>query len=90
MSNIMKEFVKDRNNALSSMDKKRILAYCNKYGIDVPKNEEDFWAGIHQAICNLYLSPNSNISIEKYHSSYDWLKNHGYNPAIVPQKGDRK
>ena len=78
MSHMMKTFLNDREKAFSSMDKKKIIAYCNKYGIDVPKDEEKFWAGVHSAVCHLFLNPSSNISIEQYNKSYKWLKDHKY------------
>lgn len=78
-----KEFIKDRNEAFASGDKEKLLAYCKKYNIHIPKNEDTFWAGIHKAICNLYLIDNSPISIEQYNESYDWLIAHGCSPSLM-------
>lgn len=77
------EFIKDRNEAFASGDKEKILTYCKKYGVTIPENEEIFWAGIHKAICNMYLLEDSPISIEQYNKSYDWLNEHGYSPSVM-------
>lgn len=83
MQPLMRTFLKDRDAAFSSMDKKKILAYCNKYGIDVPKDEEKFWAGVHKAVCSLFLNPDSIITITQYNNSYNWLKEHGYDVRLI-------
>lgn len=76
-------YIQDRNEAFSSMDKEKILAYCKKYDIQMPEDEDVFWAGVHKTVCNLFLLENSPISIEQYNKSYDWLTEHGYSPSIV-------
>ena len=55
----MSNFVKDRDEALLSLDKDKIFAYLKKYGIfEYPVNEEVFWAGMHKAhIWRLMVSP---------------------------------
>lgn len=75
-------FIQDRNEAIASVDKEKILAYCKKYKIKVPEDEEVFWAGVHKAVCNLFLSENSPISSEQFNKSYDWLTERGYTPLI--------
>ena len=77
-----KEFIKDRNEAFASGDKETVIAYCNKYGIEIPDNEEIFEAGIHKVICNMYIMEDSPITIEQYNKSYDWLIEHGLSPLI--------
>lgn len=77
------EFVKDRNEAFASGDINKIKEYCNKYGVSIPEDEKTFLAGIHKAICNLYLVENSPISIKQYTESYDWLKENGYSPSVM-------
>lgn len=76
-------YIQDRNEAFASMDKEKILAYCEKYKIKVPEDEEIFWVGVHKAICNLFLYENSPISLEQYNKSYDWLTERGYTPSIT-------
>lgn len=77
----MLDFVKDRNEAFASGDEKKIKAYCKKYGIEIPEDENIFWTGVHKAICNLFLSTNC-ISLEQYNNSYEWLTQHGSTPSI--------
>lgn len=83
MEDFAKDFIKDRDKAFSSMDKEKILAYCKKYDIQIPEDEDVFWAGVHKTVCNLFLLENSPISIEQYNKSYDWLTEHGYSPSIM-------
>ena len=79
----MEEFIKDRNEAFASMDKDKIIAYCKKYRITIPDDENVFWAGVHKIICVLYSSDHSSISKEQYDKSYEWLASHGYNPTMI-------
>ena len=79
----IKTFIEDRNEAFASMDKEKILAYCKKYKIKVPEDEEIFWVGVHKAICNLFLSEDSPISLKQYNESYEWLTERGHTPSIM-------
>ena len=78
----MDEFLKDRKEAFSSGDEKKIRAYCKKYHIQIPKDHEIFWAGVHKTICNLFLNEDSPITMKQYNQSFDWLVEHGYTPNI--------
>ena len=80
--NNTKQFINDRNEAFASLDKNKIIEYCKKYNIDIPENEEIFWAGVHKVVCNLYFSENTIITLDRYNNSYNWLKEHGYSPFI--------
>lgn len=82
----MKDFIRDRNEALTSGDKEKIIAYCKKYGINIPTTDEKLlWTGVHKAICNLYLTDiysgiENNITEKQFNASYKWLRENGYNP----------
>ena len=78
----MEDFIKDRNEAFSSMDEEKIKAYCKKYDIYIPEDEETFWAGIHKAVCALFDCENSPITGEQYNKSHDWLLDRGYSLDI--------
>lgn len=78
----MEDFIKERNEVFTSMDKEKILEYCKKYDITIPENEEIFWAGVHKVICNLFMAEDTTITIEQYDKSFDWLTRHGYSPSI--------
>ena len=84
----MEEFIKDRNETLASGDIDKIKEYCKKYNIAIPEDEKTFLAGIHKAVCNLYLLENSPITIEQYIKSYDWLAENGYSPSIYDNGGE--
>ena len=38
----MEDFIKERNEALLSLDKEKILAYGKKYNVKFPENEKYF------------------------------------------------
>jgi len=82
------DFIKERNEVFASCDKKKILEYCEKYNIEVPKNEDLFWAGVHKVICNLYLKGDVPINTDQYYKSEEWLKDHGYSPLIIEENKD--
>lgn len=77
------EFIKEREETFASMNKEKIIAYCKKYRISIPEKEDVFWAGVHKTICNLFLNPNTLITMEQYNKSYDWLTEHGYSASIM-------
>ena len=82
MINSLEEFIKDRNEAFTSKDVNKIIAYCKKYNVTIPDDEETFWIGVHKAVCNLYQMENSAITKEQYKESYDWLVARGYSASI--------
>lgn len=71
------EFAKERDKAILSMDKKRILSFAKKYGILLPNGEGEFWAGIHKAV--MYLG---SATTEQKQKSKSWLLDHGFKPYI--------
>lgn len=73
----LEEFIRDRNEALISLDKKKIEAYCRKYGVHLPKNEEVFWAEIHKARLQIV-----DITREEKIKSAEWLAKHGFRLEI--------
>lgn len=68
-----KKFVKERDEALRSLDKAKIIAYSRKYGVDIPKDEMTMWAGIHKARLMV-----TSMTAEEQQISRDWLKEHGF------------
>ena len=80
----MSDFIKERNKALLSLDEKKIDTYMQKYNPNYkkPKDEKTYWAGVHKAICNLFLVPENNITLEQYEKSYQWLEKNGFRPEI--------
>lgn len=73
----LKRFVKERDEALLSLDEQKIRAFSKKYEIQMPENETVFWAGVHKAITALKSAP-----IEQKTASIIWLAEHGFGPGV--------
>ena len=86
----MEKFEKERNEAFASMNKDKIIAYCKKYDIYIPEDENVFWAGVHKTVCYLFLLKNTPINTDQYLYSYHWLKRNGYIPFPENTKDDKK
>lgn len=69
----MKKFIKERNEALLSLDKQKILAYFDKYEIERIEGEELFWLTIHKSILGI-----EGITKEQRERSVKWLTDRGY------------
>jgi hypothetical protein len=74
----LKKFVKDRNEALLSLDRDKIVAYCRKYNVPIHENETVFWADVHKGIVAM-----DSATDEKKIESANWLIEHGFSPYIV-------
>ena len=72
---ITERFVKERNDALFSLDREKIEAYMLKYGepaiTDMP--DEVFWAAVYKAICGINGAP-KEITLK----AQNWLIENGY------------
>ena len=67
-------FIRERNEALLSLDKERIQAFMKKYDMQYPSdNDLVFWAGVHKAILAINAA-----SPEQKEQSADWLLDHGF------------
>lgn len=71
--NALKNFVKERDEALLSLDKDRIQRFMKKYGIPCPENETIFWAAVHKAIVHINAA-----SCKQKVNSMIWLYTHGF------------
>ncbi len=65
-------FKKDRNEALLSMDKEKIIAYMARWGQKAIPNDKVFWASVHKA-----RTACVDLPIEERQKSKGWLKNEG-------------
>ena len=56
---VVERFVKERNEALFSLDRVQIEKYLKKYGESEFVNTPDsiFWAGVYKAICEIKDAP---------------------------------
>lgn len=70
----LKDFVKERDEALRSLDKTKIEAYMKKYQVYRPADDEVFWAGIHKARLMA-----TSMTEEEKEVSRQWLRDHGFN-----------
>jgi hypothetical protein len=74
---VIEQFVKERNEALFSLDRKKIETYFAKYGEPLPDNDIVFWAMVHKCICNIKNAPGDLVK-----ESTTWLLAHGMSPSI--------
>ena len=73
----IKQFVKDRNEALLSLDKEKIIAYCIKWGVPIPAKEIVLWAGIHKARLEVTSFDESVKEVSR-----KWLRDNGFKEGI--------
>ena len=73
---MFKKLIKERDEALLSLDKDKIIKTFKKYGVCIPKDERIFWAGIHKARIEVLSFPEDvkNVSIK-------WLIENGFYPG---------
>lgn len=71
--------IRERNEALRSLDEARIRAYMKACGISAPAAPEAFWLGVHKAIeaCNRFTP-------EERERSRRWLSERGSGPLQAP------
>ena len=74
----LSEFVKERNEALFSLDRDRIVEHSKKYGLEPPKDELVFWAGVYKCICQITSAPEALLNQAKC-----WLHDHGMSEKIT-------
>lgn len=76
MNKRIEEFTRERNAALLSLDKGKILAYARKWGVQLPfdpKEDELFWASVHKAITGI-----ASLPLEVRRNSKAWLTARGF------------
>lgn len=70
----MKNFIKQRDKALLSLDEKTILKFMRKFGInEMPNDKIVFWGGVHKAILNI-----NSATKEQKDQNRVWLKENGF------------
>ena len=83
MSNkeLLEKFVTERNEALFSLDKNKIMAFAKKYNNSIVKegvSDEVFWASVYKAIYNITTAP-----LELKRVAIRWLRQHGFTTEIL-------
>lgn len=69
----IKEMVRDRNEALVSLNEEKLRAYAAKYEVKLSEDPEIFWAAAHKARLSLV-----QLSDAERQRSRDWLSEHGF------------
>ena len=71
----LESIIQERNEALFSLDRKRIEAYLGMFGDEMCKNTPDliFWAGVYKAICQIKDAPEDKVK-----AAHAWLLGHGF------------
>ena len=64
-------FVHERNEALLSLDRRKIEAFMAKYGVPQPKDDLSFWVGIHKARLEVTAFPDNVKNVSR-----EWLRAH--------------
>lgn len=77
---ILEDFVKERNEALFSLDRKKIEAYMIKYGeTDITQTPDVvFWASVYKAIGGIKDAPEAIVN-----KATAWLHEHGMSPNLA-------
>lgn len=78
--NVISNFVKERDEAIFSLDRKRIEAFAAKYGTPYPKDTSDlvFWASVYKMICNIRNAPEDLVQTAR-----EWLAAHNMREQII-------
>ncbi|MDD6490281.1 MAG: hypothetical protein PUG48_10845 [Clostridia bacterium] len=71
------EFVKERNEALFSLDEEKIRAYAKKYCVSLPENPKVFWGAVYKSIYNVTDAPQ-----ELKDKAKAWLEENGMSTKI--------
>ena len=68
------QFLVERRKALLSMDKTKILAYVQKWGVrNIPQDEKMFWVTIHKARTGA-----TDLPLPERRKSKLWLSQRGF------------
>lgn len=67
------EQLKERDEAMLSLDKEKILEYCKKYDAPIPDDKIVFWSGVHYHILGI-----NKATKEQRQNSKQWLTEHGF------------
>ena len=72
---MIESFVKERNEALFSLDRRKIEAYLVKYGEGETAKAPEllFWASVYKAICGIKCAPPELVD-----KAHGWLTENGF------------
>lgn len=69
----IKQYVKERDEALLSLDKRKILAFYKKYKLPYSTKDKVFWATVYKCIYHI----NASTAQQKADAKY-WLIENGF------------
>lgn len=78
MKSRLAKFVKERNEALFSLDRSTIELYLKRRGMGVPENDIVFWAAVYKSIYNITDAP-----AELKEKAITWLQAHGMRGEVA-------
>lgn len=73
----IEQFTKERDKALLSLDKEKILAFYAKYGLPYAKKDKVFWATVYKCIYHIDASTKKQKAEAK-----QWLLQNGFTTKI--------
>lgn len=53
----LRKLIKERDEALFSFDRKKIVMYYRKYGVPIPKDPRVFWGSVAKAVLGIVNAP---------------------------------
>lgn len=73
----LEKFIRERNEALFSLDEKKIKDYAKKYNLGLPEDPIAFWGAVYKSIYNITNAPQ-----ELKQKAKDWLDEHNMSVDI--------
>ncbi len=81
----LQKFLKEKNEAILSLSKSKIIKFTKKYEIPISKNDIEFWVEIHKTILRLNSATDKQKKISK-----KWLEGNGFKKTIKVHEGIKK
>lgn len=69
----LEAFMRDRDEALLSLDRDKLEAYFRKYDVPMPADDLMFWTAIHKARTAV-----TSLPADERKKSREWLAQHGF------------
>lgn len=72
-----KQFIKERDEALLSLDKEKIIAFYEKWGVPYSKSDKVFWGTVYKCIYHI-----QSATYKQRVDAKIWLINNGFDFRI--------
>lgn len=69
----LEQYIKERDEALLSLEKEKIIAFCKKYNLPYAKKDKVFWAEVYKCIFHINAS-----SAQQKLNAQCWLIENGF------------